>query len=162
MLARRYLSLFAFMLIGPAAALCGDVNVLVNPGFESGMDGWASRNATLAAVTAPVHGGAQSAKVSGRSANWQGIKQSLWGKLVEGRPYRLDLDAPAGRAVFDDGVAVTEIALEGNAVLDCRLAAGAAPPNLHRVEMAKYLTLRHLAAAVSDPQHVNFVNVTAP
>jgi len=80
---------------------------------------------------------------------------------IEGRPYRLDLDAAAGRAVFDDGVAVTEIALAGNAVLACRLAATAAPPNLHRVEMAKYLTLRHLAAAVSDPKHVNFVNVTA-
>ena len=79
---------------------------------------------------------------------------------IDGRPYRLDLDEPAGRAVFHDGVAVTEIALEGNVVVDCRLAPEAAgPPNLHRVEIARYLTLRHLAEAVSDPKHVNYVNV---
>ncbi len=58
-------------------------------------------------------------------------------------------------------MAVTDIALEGNAVLDCRLGPAAAPPQLHRVEMAKYLTLRHLAEAVSDPRHVNFVNLAA-
>ena len=79
---------------------------------------------------------------------------------IEGRPYRLELDAPGGRAVFHDGVAVTEIALEGNTVVACRLAEGAPPPNLHRVEMARYLTLRHLAEAVADPRRVNFVNIT--
>jgi putative selenate reductase len=79
---------------------------------------------------------------------------------IEGRRYRLELDTPAGRAQFDDGVAVTEIALEGNVVVGCRLVEGAAPPGLHRVEFARYLALRHLADAVADPRHVNFVNVT--
>jgi len=78
---------------------------------------------------------------------------------IEGRPYRLELDAPGGRGVFHDGVAVTEIALDGNRVVACRLEEVAPPFNLHRVEMARYLTLRHLAEAVSDPRHVNFVNV---
>ena len=79
---------------------------------------------------------------------------------IDGRPYRLELDSAAGRGVFDDGVAVTDIALDGNVVLDCRLAKGAAAPQLHRVEIARYLTLRHLAEAVADPRHVNFVNVS--
>lgn len=73
----------------PLASVAGDANVLVNPGFENGTEGWASRNATITAVATPVHGGAQCAKVAGRSANWQGIKQSLFGKLVEGVPYRI-------------------------------------------------------------------------
>ena len=81
---------------------------------------------------------------------------------IGGRSYRLELDTLAGRALFHDGVAVTEIALDGNAVLDCRLVEGTAAPQLHRVESAKYLTLRHLAEAVSDPRHVNFVNVEEP
>ena len=79
---------------------------------------------------------------------------------IDGRPYRLELDAAAGRGVFDDGVAVTDIALEGNVVLDCRLAQTDDPPQMHRVEIARYLTLRHLAEAVADPRHVNFVNVS--
>ncbi len=90
----------------------------------------------------------------------EGARRTIHG-TIEGRGYRLELDAASGHAVFDDGVAVTRLALEGNAVLDCRLAPGAAPPQLHRVEMAKYLTLRHLADAVADPKRVNFVNVTA-
>ena len=89
-----------------------------------------------------------------------GERRTIHG-TIDGRSYRLDLDAPGGRATFDDGVAVTDIALEGNRVLDCRLGPAAAPPQIHRVEMAKYLTLRHLAEAVSDPKHVNFVNVTS-
>jgi len=89
-----------------------------------------------------------------------GPRRTLHG-TIEGRRYRLELDPPAGRAMFDDGVALTEIALDGNAVLDCRLGPGLAPPQLHRVEMARYLTLRHLAEAVSDPRHVHFANITA-
>ena len=87
-----------------------------------------------------------------------GPRRTIHG-TIDGRPYRLELDAPAGQAVFHDGVAVTHLALEGNAVLDCRLAEDAVPPQLHRVEIARYLTLRHLAESVADPKHVNFVNV---
>jgi putative selenate reductase len=77
---------------------------------------------------------------------------------IKGRAYRVDLDYGAGRATFDDGVAETVLALETNAVLDCRLKPGGGAW-LHRVEMPVYLTLRHLAEAVSDPQRVHFVNI---
>jgi len=83
-----YASLLLWALL-PLMSVAGDTNVLVNPGFENGTEGWASRNATVSPVAVPVHGGAQSAKVAGRTANWQGVKQSLWGKLVEGRPYKI-------------------------------------------------------------------------
>jgi putative selenate reductase len=80
---------------------------------------------------------------------------------VGGRACVLAMDRAAGRATFDDGAAVVEIALDTHAVLDCRLSgadggAGAFP---HRIEMRRYLTLRHLADAVTDPGRVNFVNV---
>jgi glucuronoarabinoxylan endo-1,4-beta-xylanase len=105
---------FCFLPLLPlASAQGGDVNVLVNPGFESGTDGWADRNCAISAVASPVHGGSESAKASERTANWQGIKQSLWGKLVEGKPYRISgwirLDnAPSGPVALsveqqDDG-----------------------------------------------------------
>jgi len=83
----RYTS-FLFLLFWPLASAGGDSNILVNPGFEAGTEGWTDRVCTIAAVTSPVHSGSHSAKVSGRTATWQGIKQSLWGKMVEGKPYR--------------------------------------------------------------------------
>jgi glucuronoarabinoxylan endo-1,4-beta-xylanase len=67
----------------------GDTNILVNPGFESGTDGWAGRNCSIEAVTSPVHNGSGSVKASGRDANWQGVKQSVFGKMVDGTTYRI-------------------------------------------------------------------------
>jgi glucuronoarabinoxylan endo-1,4-beta-xylanase len=105
---------FCLLLLLPFASASGDdVNVLVNPGFENGTDGWADRNCAIAAVSSPVRGGSGGAKAFERTANWQGIKQSLWGKLVEGKPYRISgwirLDnAPSGTVALsveqqDDG-----------------------------------------------------------
>jgi len=87
-----------------------------------------------------------------------GARRTLHG-TIDGRPYRLELDTAGGRALFHDGVAVTEIALADNSVVDCRLAEADDPPQMHRVEIARYLTLRHLAESVGDPKRVNFVNV---
>jgi endo-1,4-beta-xylanase len=67
----------------------GDTNVLKNPGFENGTDDWADRSCKIEAVTTPVHSGAKSAKVSGRTAEWQGIKQSLLGKVLNGKTYKI-------------------------------------------------------------------------
>jgi len=80
---------FLFLLFLPGASAGGDTNILVNPGFENGTEGWAGRVCTIATVTSPVHSGSYSAKASGRTATWQGIKQSVWGKMVEGKPYRI-------------------------------------------------------------------------
>jgi glucuronoarabinoxylan endo-1,4-beta-xylanase len=79
----------SFLLFLPLACAGGDINILVNPGFETGTAGWADRNCTITAVTSPVHSGLSSAKASGRTADWQGIKQSVWGKMVEGKPYEI-------------------------------------------------------------------------
>jgi glucuronoarabinoxylan endo-1,4-beta-xylanase len=79
----------SFLLFLPLASAGGDTNILVNPGFEAGTEGWTDRVCSIAAVTSPVHSGSHSAKVSGRTATWQGIKQSVWGKMVEGKPYRI-------------------------------------------------------------------------
>jgi glucuronoarabinoxylan endo-1,4-beta-xylanase len=82
----RILFLSAFLSL---ASVYGDTNILVNPGFESGTDGWADRNCSIAAVSTPVHSGSGSAKVTGRTANWQGIKQSMFGKMVDGKTYQV-------------------------------------------------------------------------
>ncbi|MGB7583016.1 MAG: carbohydrate binding domain-containing protein [Sedimentisphaerales bacterium] len=67
----------------------GDANVLKNPGFENGIEDWSDRSCKIEAVTTPVHSGAKSAKVFGRTAEWQGIKQSLLGKVLNGKTYKI-------------------------------------------------------------------------
>jgi hypothetical protein len=67
----------------------GDTNLLKNPGFENGTDGWSDRGCQIEAVTTPVHSGAKSVKVSGRTEQWQGIKQSLLGKVTNGQTYKV-------------------------------------------------------------------------
>jgi len=77
---------------------------------------------------------------------------------VAGKPYRVELDRAAGRALYDDGVAELEIALEGNRVVGGRVKEQRGTW-LHRIEMLPFLTLRYLGEAVASERHVNFVNV---
>jgi glucuronoarabinoxylan endo-1,4-beta-xylanase len=63
---------------------------VVNPGFESGTEGWSGRSCQIEAVTTPVRSGSGSAKAYGRSDTWQGISQSIFGKMVEGKTYRIE------------------------------------------------------------------------
>ena len=67
----------------------GDTNLLKNHGFENGTDGWSDRSCKIEEVTTPVHSGAKSVKVSGRTQPWQGIKQSLLGKVTKGQTYKV-------------------------------------------------------------------------
>jgi glucuronoarabinoxylan endo-1,4-beta-xylanase len=67
----------------------GDKNVLTNPGFENGREGWYERTCVIEAVSSPVHSGTGSCKVVNRLENWQGVKQSVFGKLVEGKVYKV-------------------------------------------------------------------------
>ncbi|MFA5251517.1 MAG: carbohydrate binding domain-containing protein [Phycisphaerae bacterium] len=67
----------------------GDTNLLTNPGFESGTEGWSDRGCQIESVSTPVHSGAKSVKVSGRTQKWQGIKQSLLGKVTNGQTYKV-------------------------------------------------------------------------
>lgn len=82
-------SLFFLMALSFAYAYGGDTNILVNPGFESGRNGWFDRTCAIEAVSFPVHSGRGSGKAIQRLANWQGIKQSLFGKMVIGTPYKV-------------------------------------------------------------------------
>jgi glucuronoarabinoxylan endo-1,4-beta-xylanase len=67
----------------------GDNNVLTNPGFERGRDGWFDRTCAIEAVTSPVHNGTGAGKAINRLANWQGIKQSVFGKMLVGKTYKV-------------------------------------------------------------------------
>ncbi|HEX9935305.1 MAG TPA: carbohydrate binding domain-containing protein [bacterium] len=67
----------------------GDNNILANPGFERGRDGWFDRTCAIEAVASPVHNGTGAGKSIQRLANWQGIKQSVFGKMVPGKPYKV-------------------------------------------------------------------------
>ena len=89
-MAYKYLStsfLISIILLS-ATAYC-DNNVLTNPGFERGKDGWFDRTCAIAWVSSPVHSGTGAGKAYQRLMNWQGIKQSVFGKLVPGKPYKI-------------------------------------------------------------------------
>jgi len=79
-----FLSLFLLL-----ASAYGDTNILVNPGFESGTDGWAGRSCQIQAVSTPVHSGSGSAKATGRDSNWQGIRQSVFDTMTNGKTYQI-------------------------------------------------------------------------
>ena len=86
----KYLSscLLLSLLVSFAPAF-GDTNLLTNPGFENGAEGWSDRSCKIEVVTTPVHSGAKSVKVFGRTETWQGIKQSLLGKVTNGKTYKI-------------------------------------------------------------------------
>ena len=67
----------------------GDGNILDNPGFERGKESWFDRTCKFEAVSAPVHGGTESAKAFERLQRWQGIKQSVFGKMIDGKTYKV-------------------------------------------------------------------------
>jgi glucuronoarabinoxylan endo-1,4-beta-xylanase len=77
------------MIVSLASAGYGDTNILTNPGFESGTDGWAGRVCGLEAAKSPLHSGSGSAKAIGRTENWQGVRQSVFDKMVDGKTYKL-------------------------------------------------------------------------
>lgn len=66
------------------AFLWGAVNLLTNPGFEEGTTGWQGRNCSISAA-ALARSGTQSGLAYNRTAAWQGIKQSILGKVVHGQ-----------------------------------------------------------------------------
>lgn len=83
-----YSTLFILMVMLFACAY-GDNNILTNPGFERGKSGWFDRTCAIEFVSSPVHGGTGAVKVIKRLANWQGVKQSVFGKLVQGKIYKV-------------------------------------------------------------------------
>ncbi len=66
-----------------------NTNIVANPGFERGREFWFDRTCAIEAATSPVHGGSGSCKAINRGANWQGIKQSLFEKMISGKTYKV-------------------------------------------------------------------------
>ncbi len=84
----RLLTVVLFLSL--ASVLCfADSNILKNPGFENGTAGWSDRSCLIEAAASPVHSGSGSAKAYGRTDTWQGIKQSMVGKMVTGQTYKV-------------------------------------------------------------------------
>ena len=77
------------LLLGSASASLSAQNLVVNPGFEDGLDGWTSWGGVLGQVEDPRHSGAHAAQVSERTETWHGPVQSLLGSLVDGTTYRV-------------------------------------------------------------------------
>jgi hypothetical protein len=65
-------------------------NLVQNPGFESGINGWFGwGSVTVTASTAQFRTGAQAALVANRDNTWNGIAQSLVGVLQPTNTYRI-------------------------------------------------------------------------
>jgi hypothetical protein len=72
-------------------------NVIGNSDFEAGASGWFGfGNVSVEATASRAHGGAQSARVSGRTANWNGLATSLVGRLTPGASYSVSAWAQVG------------------------------------------------------------------
>lgn len=79
------LLLMTFLLPASADAV---ENLLVNPGFEEGTLGWNGRGCTLSTSTVSRNG-SYSAYATDRNAYWDGIKQSVLGKMIPGETYTI-------------------------------------------------------------------------
>ncbi len=82
----RKFCVYSFLAVLSVSSLCcGAANVLSNPGFENVNDAnWVRRGCTFTYTTEQKHSGSYSGKATARTANWQGIQQSLLGKLIDG------------------------------------------------------------------------------
>ena len=89
MSARRFCGLIFIIFFISLVNAYGDGNILDNPGFERGKEGWFDRTCKIEAVTTPVHGGTESIRTYDRLQRWQGIKQSLFGKMIDGKTYKV-------------------------------------------------------------------------
>jgi endo-1,4-beta-xylanase len=82
------ISIVLFLWLFPTNS-CAD-NLLINPGFEDGIVGWSSQGGcSIESSSQQSHTGAYSGKASNRSETWQGIQQSLLGKVENGHTYRI-------------------------------------------------------------------------
>lgn len=66
---------------------CGGVNVISNPGFETGTTGWVESDFTLTAVNSPVYSGSYSCLVSNRDDPSSGIEKNMMGLIQSDKLY---------------------------------------------------------------------------
>src|SRR5512138_1599408 len=85
-------------------------NLLTNAGFESGTTNWTvNGSGSLAADTSVVHGGTRSLLITGRTAAWNGPRQTVTSQLVSGATYSTNvwMRLQSGTATGKVTVAVT-------------------------------------------------------
>jgi hypothetical protein len=61
----------------PAVSCYADINILTNPGFESGLTGWSDRSATISAESSIVRTGSGS-YVCSQFATWWADRLDVW------------------------------------------------------------------------------------
>lgn len=86
------LRLFAVLFVILCAAFSqalADENLVTNPGFESGTTGWTGLGCTFTTSTVVYRSGSRSGYASGRTNTWNGIQQSLLGKMQDGYTYNV-------------------------------------------------------------------------
>lgn len=87
---KRLCKCLFFAAILPLATSYGDTNLLTNPGFEDGTTGWHAFAGCKFTTSATVYrSGTSSGHAYKRTQAYQGIAQSLLGKMEAGKTYHL-------------------------------------------------------------------------
>jgi endo-1,4-beta-xylanase len=79
----------AFAIGALLATICHAQNLLQNPGFETGSSPWFGIGATYGSSRTQARTGLSSGRQISRTQPWNGIGQSLLGRLTPGRDYRI-------------------------------------------------------------------------
>ena len=78
----------SILLLAPSGlAVDAPANLLINPGFESGVTPWVPRGPESLAISTTAHTGAGAVLVTNRTATWQGAAQSMFGRMRPGGSY---------------------------------------------------------------------------
>lgn len=105
-------TLIFIAILSLAPAYC-DTNLLTNPDFEDGtMTGWDGRGCQISS-SKDSHSGSYSGLASGRTATWQGISQSLLGKIKPGETYKMSAWVKLANVPSDNVSLTVEKADEG-------------------------------------------------
>jgi hypothetical protein len=110
------------------------VNLISNSDFEAGLPPWSAKfGGTLALTTEPVYRGAHSAKLTGRTEDYQGVFHDITGLITPGATY-----TATAFAYTSNGTAATAL-LKLTARLLCLGLGG-----------ETYLTIRSLTSSVTN------------
>lgn len=64
-------------------------NLVTNPGFESGTTGWSGIGCSISTSTGEFRSGSRSGYAYNRTNTWNSLRQSMLGKMTDGKIYRI-------------------------------------------------------------------------